>query len=57
MILPFNIFTTFPFEPWRIRLGQVKDEIMRLMEILMRYRPKFILEIGTDRGGSFFPLE
>jgi cephalosporin hydroxylase len=52
--LAFNIFTTFPFEPWRIRPEQVKDEIMGLMEILMRYRPKFILEIGTARGGSFF---
>jgi len=52
--LAFNIFTTFPLELWRIRPGQVKDEIMGLLEILMRYRPKFILEIGTGRGGSFF---
>jgi len=26
--LAFNIFITFPFELWRIRPGQVKDEII-----------------------------
>lgn len=33
---------------------QVRYEILRLLEILKEKKPKVILEIGTDRGGSLF---
>jgi len=52
--LTFNIFNIFPFKLWSIRHGQVKEEIMELLKILAKRRPKFILEIGTARGGTLF---
>jgi cephalosporin hydroxylase len=50
----FNIFDAFPFKQWRIRPLQVKEEIMELLKILVKHRTKFMLEIGTARGGTFF---
>jgi predicted O-methyltransferase YrrM len=52
--LAFNIFNAFPFKRWRIRPGQVKEEIMELLKILAKHRPKFMLEIGTAGGGTLF---
>jgi len=52
--LTFNIFNTFPLKQWTIRPGQVREEIMELLKILAKRRPKFILEIGTARGGTLF---
>jgi len=52
--LAFNIFDAFPFRQWSIRPGQVKEEITELLEILARRTPKFILEIGTAKGGTLF---
>ena len=52
--LAFNIFDAFPFKRWRIRPGQVKEEIMELLKILVKHRPKFMLEIGTAGGGTLF---
>lgn len=37
-----------------IRPSQVKEEITELLEILAKHKPRFILEIGTARGGTLF---
>jgi predicted O-methyltransferase YrrM len=54
--LSFDIFGNFPFNRfrWRIRPGQVKEEIIDLLKILAKRRPKVILEIGTAGGGTLF---
>jgi len=52
--LAFNIFTTSPFILLSIRPGQVKEEITELLKILARRKLKFILEIGTAKGGTLF---
>jgi cephalosporin hydroxylase len=35
--------------PWQIR-----SEIQRLVEMVAKYRPRVVLEIGTARGGTLF---
>lgn len=52
--LAFSIFNAFPFKRWSIRSAQVEEEIMELLKILARRKPKFILEIGTAGGGTLF---
>ncbi len=54
--LSFDVFGNFPFRyfGWRIRPGQVKEEITELLKILANRRPKAILEIGTASGGTLF---
>ena len=52
--LAFNIFNVFPFKLWSIRPSQVKEEITELLSFLAKHKPKFILEIGTARGGTLF---
>jgi predicted O-methyltransferase YrrM len=54
--LGFNIFGNFPFRyfRWAVRPGQVKEEIIGLLKILAKRRPKVILEIGTAGGGTLF---
>lgn len=52
--LACNIFNTFPFRQLSIRPGQIKEEIIELLKILAKRRPKFILEIGTAGGGTLF---
>ena len=37
-----------------IKPGQVKDEIAKLLEIVAGLRPKVVLEIGTEKGGTLF---
>jgi len=49
--LAFNTFSPFPFS---IRPLQVKEEIIELLKILARRKPKLILEVGTARGGTLF---
>ncbi|KSW10801.1 methyltransferase [Pyrodictium occultum] len=39
-----------------IRPAQVKEEIREFLSILQKIRPKIILEIGTERGGTLFLL-
>lgn len=48
--LSFN----FEFCGITIRPSQVKEEILKLLKLLSRIRPKRILEIGTYRGGTLF---
>ena len=52
--LVFNIFSVFPFKSWSIRPAQVKEEITELLRFLAKHKPKFIVEIGTARGGTLF---
>jgi cephalosporin hydroxylase len=54
VVLAFNIFNVFPFEPLSIVPSQVKEEITNFLEILAKHSPKFILEIGTASGGTLF---
>jgi predicted O-methyltransferase YrrM len=49
--LAFDPFSAFPFS---ITPQQVREEIIELLEILVRRRPKFVLEVGTHRGGTLF---
>jgi predicted O-methyltransferase YrrM len=44
----------FPFKSIKIEPLQVREEIIRLLKILMKHRPKLILEIGTFSGGTLF---
>jgi predicted O-methyltransferase YrrM len=37
-----------------IKPSQVKDEIAKLLEIVAELRPKIVLEIGTEGGGTLF---
>ena len=39
-----------------IPFWQKKEEIIMLMEILQKQKPKYVLEIGTAGGGSLFML-
>ncbi len=39
-----------------IPFWQIKEEIIMLMEILQKQKPKYVLEIGTAGGGSLFML-
>jgi predicted O-methyltransferase YrrM len=54
--LVFNIFKTFPLNRWKIRPMQVKEEITELLKILLKHEPRFLLELGTAMGGTFFLL-
>jgi len=44
----------FPFMSTSIRPGQVKEEIIELLKILAKLRPRFTFEIGTASGGTLF---
>jgi len=37
-----------------IRPSQEKSEIIELLHLLKKHKPKYILEIGTERGGTLF---
>jgi predicted O-methyltransferase YrrM len=39
-----------------IPFWQIREEIIMLMEILQKHKPKYVLEIGTAGGGSLFML-
>jgi predicted O-methyltransferase YrrM len=54
--LGFNIFGNFPLSyfGWAVRPGQLKEEIIGLLKVLAKRRPKVILEIGTASGGTLF---
>jgi predicted O-methyltransferase YrrM len=54
--LVFGFLTSFPFKQfrWSIKPAQVKIEILTLLKILARQKPKNILEIGTAWGGTLF---
>lgn len=52
--LAFNASTPLPFLCASIRPIQVREEITELLKILANRRPRFILEIGTARGGTLF---
>lgn len=56
----FNIYDavefsfSFKFLTFSIKPSQVKYEITKLLELLKDLKPKTILEIGTERGGTLF---
>jgi len=39
-----------------IRPNQIKSELLKLLQIIKKKKPKFILEIGTATGGTLFLL-
>lgn len=45
----FRIAYSSPFRP-----GQISQEIKSLLNLLQEKRPKSILEIGTDKGGTLY---
>jgi len=50
---------SFRFGPpalFSIKPAQLKEEISEFLKILQTTRPKTILEIGTERGGTFYLL-
>jgi cephalosporin hydroxylase len=52
--LVFSSSKIFPF-PWiGISPAQVREEITELLKIVARLKPRFVLEIGTARGGTLF---
>ncbi|MGC8850596.1 MAG: hypothetical protein ACP5QI_09015, partial [Candidatus Bathyarchaeia archaeon] len=52
--LAFSPSRFFPL-PWiSISPAQVKDEILALLKILVKHKPRSILEIGTAKGGTLF---
>jgi predicted O-methyltransferase YrrM len=56
MRLIFGFLTNFPFNQfrWSIRPAQKKSEILTLLKILAKQKPKNILEIGNAWGGTLF---
>jgi len=52
--LAFNIFNDFRFRPWTIKPAQIREEITELMKVLAKRKSRFLLEIGTARGGTLF---
>lgn len=42
------------FNPFSIQPTQDKEEISQLLRILVKRKPKIVLEIGTSRGGTLF---
>ncbi len=46
----------FSFHYWALNMGpeQRRSELSALLSLLKKRRPKAVLEIGTERGGSFF---
>lgn len=53
---PLSLLVDFAFDHFNglIRPGQGRSEILRLLEILDREKPKNILEVGTAQGGTLF---
>jgi predicted O-methyltransferase YrrM len=45
---------SFQYLTFSIKVGQVKYEITKLLEILKDLKPKIILEIGTAGGGTLY---
>ena len=45
---------SFQYLTFSIKVGQVKYEIIKLLEILKDLNPKIILEIGTAGGGTLY---
>ena len=60
MTFSFNFIPLFPMwpelAPFSIRLEQVPKEISQLLRILVRHKPRIVLEIGTANGGTLFLL-
>jgi predicted O-methyltransferase YrrM len=54
--LIFGSSRIHPSFPWKLEAKQVKYEITQLMKMVEKIEPKFILEIGTSRGGTLFLL-
>jgi predicted O-methyltransferase YrrM len=50
----FNVFASFPLNlfGWTLRPNQIKEEIIRLLEILAFQKPQNVLEVGTASGGT-----
>ena len=51
---PYDVSRFLMLHSLSIRPLQIYDEIVDLMSILARRKPKFILEIGTANGGTLF---
>ena len=49
-----NLAYSFSFNEYSITPIQVRSEIHILLEILAKYKPKTLLEIGTANGGTLF---
>jgi predicted O-methyltransferase YrrM len=54
--LAFKVFNVFPFRLLSIRPAQVEEEITELLRLFAKHEPKFLLEIGTAKGGTLFLL-
>ena len=52
--LTLNGLLTLPFLYANIQPSQVRDEIVPLLKMLEKSRPRYLLEIGTARGGTLF---
>jgi len=52
----FHLKLRLPFKLFSIQPTQVKEEIVQLLNILARVRPRTLLEIGTSRGGTPIPF-
>jgi predicted O-methyltransferase YrrM len=52
--LVFNTSNVFPFIHTSMEPTQVREEILQLLKILAKRKPKFVLEIGTAKGGTLF---
>ena len=49
-----DFIMNFEYFTFSIRASQIRNEIIKLLEILKDIRPKVILEIGTLQGGTLF---
>lgn len=52
--LAFSFFRSFLFRRCNIRPSQEREEITEFLQVLSRYKPETILEIGTANGGTLF---
>jgi len=51
-----NLGFSFSVGSLTIRPAQIKEEILRLMKLLIKLRPKIFFEIGTAKGGTLYLL-
>ena len=52
----FNFYTGIKIKGLKLTIqpAQIKEEILQLLEILAKMKPKNLLEIGTANGGTLF---
>ena len=50
----YGVFFNVLLEQWRIRPGQVREEFLKLLQILAKRQINSMLEIGTNLGGTLF---